>query len=263
MAAFDRHRRLATLLETVREPFALMATFGDPEAVMQARRAVISPKAGRMMSVNQHPTTRDTPATRVKCLEHLNKFKSKIDRFARVDLSDPAPTLKEDHWTELLVAIDHAAAVVEKYGRPPCLQSDIHPEDRRWLRDAAELMFKRLLMLEKVAELAPQGTTTHVDRVDAELISPPNGPILAPTELRALEQYQEAIRRDPAISTDEQAYAWVKEHRDDSTPPKFDSWRRKLSAARNKLGLRKNTPRAGRTSRSIVRIVRASGSSLR
>jgi hypothetical protein len=80
----------------------------------------------------------------------------------------------------------------------------------------------------------------------------------------AIEQYQEALRRNPAFGakpTDREVYDWYRERGEDGTHdlPDFETWSRYLRAVRRALGLSKHTSRAGRAGRSIVRAGQVEG----
>lgn len=78
---------------------------------------------------------------------------------------------------------------------------------------------------------------------------------LPPSQAKAWASYEYA---ENALSTscdkvtDPEAYAWLKENGlDEYELPIFKTWCRYVGAARNALGKNKNTPRTGRTGRSI------------
>jgi hypothetical protein len=54
--------------------------------------------------------------------------------------------------------------------------------------------------------------------------------------------------------TDQQAYGWFKENApDEYNMPVFETWRRYVRAGRKHYGTQKNSPRSGRTGRSVVK----------
>ena len=77
-------------------------------------------------------------------------------------------------------------------------------------------------------------------------------PTLALSYLRAYQQYQMA-EKSLGDTTDRQAYDWLKERVEETERlPDFNTWTRYLRTARKFYGTQKNTPRGGRTGRSIV-----------
>jgi hypothetical protein len=78
---------------------------------------------------------------------------------------------------------------------------------------------------------------------------------LPPSRLKVLNQYRDALSKCPALNEaiDQDVYDWLKEHSDDDPLPSFANWSRYLREARKATGTNKNTPRSGRTGRSVVR----------
>jgi hypothetical protein len=77
---------------------------------------------------------------------------------------------------------------------------------------------------------------------------------LSPSRTKALSQYCDAIRRCPELQreTVRAVYDWIAEHNDGDRLLSFATWERYLRTARKVTGTGKNTPRRGRTGRSIV-----------
>jgi hypothetical protein len=80
---------------------------------------------------------------------------------------------------------------------------------------------------------------------------------LAPSRLKAYQQFQWAVTMNPELegASDQQVYDWLTEHLDEGDPlPLFGTWRRYVSEARAAYDTRKHNLRAGReTGRSAVR----------
>lgn len=77
---------------------------------------------------------------------------------------------------------------------------------------------------------------------------------LRPCDQKAYSQYQHAIEQDPTLSTDDEVYDSVSEDANvDGLPlPRRDSWKRFLGRARAYHDQRKNGPRIGNETRSVV-----------
>lgn len=71
---------------------------------------------------------------------------------------------------------------------------------------------------------------------------------------RALRQYESVVEVLGPKITDDEAYRWLGSHMEPGDPPMpaRDTWLRYLREARKFYGIQKNSPRAGRTGRSIV-----------
>lgn len=77
----------------------------------------------------------------------------------------------------------------------------------------------------------------------------------APAIEKAYQSYQYAIEKNPdfAGKKDKEVYTWLKNNGiDDYTLPAFETWQRYVREGRKHYGTSKNTPRAGRTGRSII-----------
>ena len=69
----------------------------------------------------------------------------------------------------------------------------------------------------------------------------------------AYRSFQLAAGNSGGSLTNREAYAWLQEHGlDDYSLPKYETWERYVRSGRSHYGTQKNTPRAGRTGRSIV-----------
>ena len=78
---------------------------------------------------------------------------------------------------------------------------------------------------------------------------------LAPAIETAYQSCQDAIRKNPdfAGKKDKEVYTWLKDNGvDDYTLPAFETWQRYVREGRKHYDTSKNTPRAGRTGRSII-----------
>jgi hypothetical protein len=96
-------------------------------------------------------------------------------------------------------------------------------------------------------------STNDSDAQTGPTSSKPKGELkLSPCYLKALGGYKRAVDV-LGDCEDREAYDWLKEHDEDRSLPNFATWARYLREARKRLGLPKNTPRYGRTGRSIVR----------
>ncbi len=85
-----------------------------------------------------------------------------------------------------------------------------------------------------------------------------------PAIQRAWASYDEASKRESQMKTDKEVYEWLKENgcevygdnQDDPTSqrlPSYDTWARYVRKMRAMTEQQKNTPRIGRTGRSIIR----------
>jgi hypothetical protein len=77
----------------------------------------------------------------------------------------------------------------------------------------------------------------------------------APAIEKAYQSYQYAIEKNPdfAGKKDKEVHTWLKNNGiDDYTLPAFETWQRYVRKGRKHYGTSKNTPRAGRTGRSII-----------
>jgi len=82
---------------------------------------------------------------------------------------------------------------------------------------------------------------------------------LTKAEILAYQSYDYAITQKPELAnaTDNKVYDWLKEYgtgEDDYELPYCETWKRQVRAGRKHHGMQKNTPRSGRTSRSIVTV---------
>lgn len=81
---------------------------------------------------------------------------------------------------------------------------------------------------------------------------------LAKAERLAYQSYDDAITQKPELADtkDNEIYNWLKENgtSEEYELPSCETWKRQVRAGRKHYGKQKNTPRAGRTSRSIVRV---------
>jgi hypothetical protein len=79
---------------------------------------------------------------------------------------------------------------------------------------------------------------------------------LAPSRVKALSQYRDAVNKCPNLkaATDCDVYKWIKDHSDGDSVPTYATWSRYLREARGAVGTSKNAPRSSRTGRSIVRV---------
>ncbi len=87
---------------------------------------------------------------------------------------------------------------------------------------------------------------------------------LSPAQEKAYRSYEIAEHKLSELGadqvTDANAYSWLKEHGvvpadcdDDYDLPAFETWQRYVRAGRSHYSTNKNSPRAGRTGRSVVR----------
>jgi hypothetical protein len=80
---------------------------------------------------------------------------------------------------------------------------------------------------------------------------------LRPSEEKAYQSYKHAIDKKPefADATDQEIHDWLNENGiEEYSPPAFDTWARHVRAGRKHYGTSKNTPRAGRTSKSAIHV---------
>lgn len=77
---------------------------------------------------------------------------------------------------------------------------------------------------------------------------------LRPCDQKAFSQYQHAVEQEPTLTSDDAAYDWlVDDGKDDGIQlPRRDSWKRMLGRARAFYDQRKNGPRIGNETRSVV-----------
>lgn len=75
-----------------------------------------------------------------------------------------------------------------------------------------------------------------------------------PCDQKAFSQYRRAMEQQPTLKTDDEAYDWLKNdaEADDAPLPRRDHWKRYLRKARAFFDQRKNGPRIGNETRSVV-----------
>jgi len=81
---------------------------------------------------------------------------------------------------------------------------------------------------------------------------------LTKAEILAYQSYNYAISKEPKLADtkDDEIYNWLKENdiTEEYELPSRETWKRQVRSGRKHHGTQKNTPRAGRTSRSIVTV---------
>jgi len=114
------------------------------------------------------------------------------------------------------------------------------------LRHISSMVREETADLQQQADLAIGGKTE-----DGTQATP------APAIEKAYQSYQDAVAKnsDLADKKDKEAYAWLENNGiDDYTLPAFETWQRYVRAGRKFHHTSKNTPRAGRASKSVVNV---------
>lgn len=96
---------------------------------------------------------------------------------------------------------------------------------------------------------------TSASKLTDESINNKNG--LTRAERLAYQSYEYAIRENSKLAeaTDNEVYDWLKNYGspEEYKLPQNDTWKRQVRAGRKHHGIRKNTPRTGRSGQSIIR----------
>ena len=96
---------------------------------------------------------------------------------------------------------------------------------------------------------------TSASKLTDESINNKNG--LTRAERLAYQSYKYAISENSKLAeaTDDKVYDWLKNYGppEEYELPQNDTWKRQVRAGRKHHGMQKNTPRAGRSGRSIIR----------
>ena len=107
----------------------------------------------------------------------------------------------------------------------------------------------------RLAESVPIAETPPAETPPAGDSPEPDNP-LSPSRRKAYDAYTTAISQNPALAeaTDDDVYAWIREHMDRDeypSPPTCGSFKAYLRGARQHYKTQKNTPTGGRTGRSV------------
>lgn len=140
--------------------------------------------------------------------------------------------------------VREAGEIALRFGLPELYRECYVPATALAIRTAKEMLGRCLAACNKLP------ATTIVRE-------PPKGPKgLSYVYERALRQYERVVEVLGPKITDEQGYQWLGSHMEPGDPqmPVLDTWLRYLRAARKFYGVQKNSPRAGRTGRSIVSV---------
>lgn len=115
----------------------------------------------------------------------------------------------------------------------------------RDIADTLEILHRNLLLL-----IEPDATDSKQE------IEHNSG--LTQAERAAYQSYNYAISKEPKLADtkDNEIYNWLKENgiTEEYELPSRETWKRQVRSGRKHHGTQKNTPRAGRTSRSIVTV---------
>jgi hypothetical protein len=139
-----------------------------------------------------------------------------------------------------------------KYNEPR-ITSEIHGFDGQAVQTKIKAELS-LLSLERtpLAEIPASVKLGSDSRTNPVREGPIGQARLSPCHSRAFGEFRSAAQALGDNPTDPQAYEWLKEHEVQILLP-FATWARYVREARRKLGLKKNSPRGGRTGGSVAR----------
>ena len=144
------------------------------------------------------------------------------------------------------------AAYVEFYGLAPPTGSETADQD---VTRFDSIVGRACQLRDHVADLMDTlGESVASTPVDESLDAIEDSMQRPPRRIELAYQSFQGAERDTSRSlTNREAYEWLQEHGPDGySLPAFETWSRYVRGGQRHYGTQKNTPRAGRTGRSIV-----------